>query len=177
MEIGLNETHIAGVDPSVSASVAMSWSICSVLLHTLTAADLASFASMRHDFLPAEVPPSRPLPSVQDVLAALSVSGTYGDYWFKMSGRSAQCLTRGGDDRYLGEISLHSGLAILDEVDESTRVTGLSFRKGSGSAIRDALHALSKTAGDVLVFDGESVLIVSAADDPQSVAERWPFAP
>src|SRR5262245_5080811 len=96
-----------------------------IVLHTLKASDLAEVAkrsSIRR--LPAPLPAPQPLPTVRDLLAALRESGTRGDHWFKVKGRSAS-LQGPYDDRHVGEISLTlpgSPLERPDEVEESTQL-------------------------------------------------------
>ena len=154
----------------------MSWSIYGVVLHTMTAKDLASFPAYRNA-APPRMPAPRALPTVADVLAAFRAAGTHGAWWFRVNGVASPDSRGPYDERYLGEVSLQDPSGLLDQVDETAPVSVLSFRKGSGLAIREALHELSRVAGEILVFvdTGPEVLVVSPDTDAATLAARWPF--
>ena len=149
-----------------------------IVLHTMKPSELVEVArcSSIHR-LPEALPPPQPLPTVRDLLAALRESGTYGDHWFKVKGAPPSPQAP-HDERHLGEISLTLPgfpLERPDEVEESTELIGVGFRKGSLVAIFDALRAFSKVAGDICVLDNDGVLVaILSADADRDVvgAER-----
>jgi len=139
-----------------------------IVLHTMKPSELVEVArcSSIH-CLPETLPAPQPLPTVGDLLAAFRESGTHGDHWFKVKGGPPS--SRGPhDERHLGEISLTlPGIPLErpDEVEESTEVIGVGFRKGSRVAIFDALRAFSKVAGDICMLDNDGVLIAILSAD------------
>jgi hypothetical protein len=146
------------------------------MLHTMTAEELASFPAYR-EAAPPHVPAPRPLPTVADVLAAFRAADAHGTWWFRVKGVASPDPLAALDERFLGEVSLQDRSGLLEEVDEATPVMVLSFRKGSGLAIREALHVLSRVAGEILVFidTGPEVLVISPDSDGRALAAQWPF--
>lgn len=151
-----------------------------IVLHTMKPSDLAEVARCSSiPRLPETLPAPQPLPTVRHLLAAFRESGTRGDHWFTVKGETPS-PHEPYDARHVGEVSLTlPGFPrdTPDEVEESTELVGVGFRKGSLVAIFDAMRAFSRVAGDICMFDNDGVLIaiLSSHADREVVAEGLPL--
>jgi len=62
----------------------------------------------------------------------------------------------------------------LDELELDASVTAIQFRKTLSRGVFAAALGLAPQAGPLLVYnDADTVIVVSADDDPSRMAEHW----
>ncbi|WP_328459329.1 hypothetical protein OHA21_26815 [Actinoplanes sp. NBC_00393] len=155
----------------------MSWWMHAVPLSGSTGAETLEWAASASFSrgVPEQMPASRPLPSVRDVLAAFRAAGCHGTAWFDLIGTAepleecpdpGTCYSAGGLD--LGEVRLSMVEASVEAV---------SFRKPVPVAVLTAASALASTAGPQLVFDdsADSLFVVWPGESAESLLAEWPW--
>src|SRR5262249_32846590 len=127
--------------------------------------------------VPEDLPPPRPLPTVEQVLTELRTAGCYGDAWYKIADDGDRVLPERSDPEglYLGEVLIRvEGAADLAApIHLEDRVICVSFRKPRQGMIR-AATVLAALGGDQLVFDDSGQAVVVGPDQSdESLAAVW----
>ena len=151
----------------------MSWSVFTVALHACPADVLEWVREFAPTAIPDELPPPRPLPTVEQVIVGLRNAGCHWDSWYQIADGD-HVIPPSGRDLYLGEMSIKvEGADNGAPLRLDDRVVGLSFRK-PGEGLRRAVLVLVALGGHQLVFDisGEGV-VVGPEDRADTLAESW----
>jgi hypothetical protein len=132
--------------------------------------------------LPEAAPEPAPLPTVAEVLAALTAAGCHGEPWFEVEGTS-EPLPRCPDPSDchgldLGEVRLQPAERRDDPVAAlaaDDRVELVAMRKPRGG-LRSAVVALAATVPQIVFDDNLDVfVVVHPGDRAEDLAASWPW--
>lgn len=162
----------------------MGWMVLSLPLNNALPGDvLEFFVEMGGFSFPLDdLPAPHPLPTVQEVIAALALPGRRYLFLSVVEDLEDNPLDPGpkgqrGDGQHLGEVHLHAegATSLEDPLRLGTRVKSVSFGKPDPTAVVAALCDLADIMGPLVVHSPEmdSVLVVRPGQRPKDLESEW----